>query len=154
MNEHTEPERVDVESLMRGVEQRAAARSTDADSDGTQWQAMQGFIREALDRRDGRKQILPILLDGEIDWRLSTYQRITSHRPRLGKVVAFMKRYLVLPAVRWLHQFNIENFRRQRGFNDLLLAALELQQERIERLEERLEKGTGDSPTSDTRDGD
>ena len=51
--------------------------------------------------------------------------RFSSHRPVIGPAIVFVKRRLLLPIMRWLVDYNRDNFRRQQRVNRLLAACIE-----------------------------
>ena len=82
-------------------------------------------LRRALDARDHDALLLPDLMDGDPDWELSLHLRYASHRPVVGPLLIAVKRRVLLPMMRWLYEFSLENFRRQRRINTVLFAAIE-----------------------------
>jgi hypothetical protein len=82
-------------------------------------------LREVLGRAGKTELLLPLLLGEEWEWRPELGLPLTSHRPVLGRVLVFLKRWIVLPLVRWLFDYARDNFRRQERLNLLLLAAVE-----------------------------
>lgn len=85
---------------------------------------VEGILGRAVAARERRALVVPELLRDE-EWRLDTAMRLTSHRPIVGPVLLFAKRWLILPLVRFLHDFHSENTRRQQRMNELLLASIE-----------------------------
>lgn len=81
------------------------------------------LLRRALDHR--RRLVLPALLMPDDDWELETGLRFVSHRPRVGRVLVFLKRRLLLPLMRWLYEFSADNFVRQIQINETLMASIE-----------------------------
>jgi hypothetical protein len=70
--------------------------------------------------------ILPELLGDPSTWRIETALRLDSHRSSgLGGLILFAKRRLVLPLVRWLFEYNRDNFERQRRVNAVLFACVQ-----------------------------
>ena len=70
--------------------------------------------------------LLPELLGDTGTWRLETALRLDSHRASgAATVVTFVKRRLVLPLVRWLFEYNRDNFERQRRVNAVLFACVQ-----------------------------
>lgn len=83
----------------------------------------EALLRRALDHR--RHLVLPALLVGDEEWELATSLRWTSHRPRTGALILWVKRRVLLPLTRWLYEYSRENFERQARINDTLMAAVE-----------------------------
>jgi hypothetical protein len=81
-------------------------------------------LRRAVERSE-RGVLLPDLLPDDEEWRLDTTVRISSHRPVVGPAIVFVKRRLLLPIMRWLVDYNRDNFRRQQRVNRLLAACIE-----------------------------
>jgi hypothetical protein len=82
-------------------------------------------LRRAIDGRDPEALLLPDFLSGEADWQLQLHLRYASHRPLVGPLLIAIKRRLLLPLSRWLYEFSLENFRRQRRINTVLFACIE-----------------------------
>jgi hypothetical protein len=82
-------------------------------------------LRRAIESRDHDALLLPELVGGDEEWRLTTHLRFSSHRPVLGPVIVFLKRRVLLPATRWLYEFSLNNFRRQDRLNRVLFACIE-----------------------------
>jgi hypothetical protein len=52
--------------------------------------------------------------------------RYSSHRgPASGGAIAFVKRRLLMPVLRWLFEYSRDNFERQRRVNDVLFACVQ-----------------------------
>lgn len=83
------------------------------------------LLRTAIEARQAEALLLPDLLTGETDWQLQLHLQYASHRPVLGRVLLAIKRRLLLPVLRWLYEYSLENFRRQRRVNDVLFACVE-----------------------------
>lgn len=81
-------------------------------------------LRRAVERSE-RAVLLPELLPDDEEWRLDTTVRLSSHRPVIGPAIVFVKRRLLLPIMRWLVDYNRDNFRRQQRVNRLLAACIE-----------------------------
>jgi hypothetical protein len=70
--------------------------------------------------------VLPELLGDPATWRLETALRLDSHRgSALGGFILFIKKRVVLPVVRWLFEYNRDNFERQRRVNAVLFACVQ-----------------------------
>jgi hypothetical protein len=85
-----------------------------------------GILRRAVEARDHDALLLSELAAGEESERLVTHLRFGSHRrPVLGTMVVFAKRRILLPAMRWLYEYSLDNFRRQDRLNRILFACIE-----------------------------
>lgn len=119
--------------------------------------AVETVVRRALAARDTGALLLPEMLGEEEEWRLQSALRFASHRRVLGAAIVFLKRRLLLPIVRWLHEFHLENARRQQRLNEAIFACLEelaLENARLRRDLERLaaEGGRPAPSAADRRD--
>jgi hypothetical protein len=125
---------VSVEQLMRDLEagvradrrRRQVARGGPPEyRDEEVFAAVEGVLRRALEGRDRDVLLVPELSGDEAEWRLQTHLKFSSHRPLAGPLIVFLKRRLLLPMMRWLYEYNLENFRRQERINRMLFACLE-----------------------------
>jgi hypothetical protein len=125
---------VSVERLMHEIEdelrgerrERALARGGPPDyRDPEIFAAVEGVLRRAVESRDLDASLIPALLEDEEDSRLQTHLRFSSHRPVTGPLIVFIKRRILLPVMRWLYEYSLENFRRQQQVNRILFACLE-----------------------------
>ena len=125
---------VSVERLMHEIEddlrrerrERALVRGGPAEyRDPEIFAAVEGVLRRAVERRDLDASLIPSLLEDEEDSLLQTHLRFSSHRPVTGPVIVFIKRRILLPVMRWLYEYSLENFRRQQQINRILFACLE-----------------------------
>ena len=87
--------------------------------------AVERVLRRAVEVRRQGALVLPVLLSDDEEWELQTHLRFSSHRPILGTLIAFVKRRVLLPAMRWLYEYSLHNFRRQQAINRVLFACLE-----------------------------
>jgi hypothetical protein len=85
---------------------------------------VEAIFRRVLDARDHDALLLPELLDDIDDYTLQLRLRYASHR-RVGPLLIFLKRKLLLPISRWLYEYSLENFRRQQRVNRMLFACIE-----------------------------
>jgi hypothetical protein len=137
---------ISVERLMHEIaddlrgerRERALARGGPAEyRDPEIFAAVEGVLRRAVESRNRDASLLPALLEDEEDSRLQTHLRFSSHRPLAGPVIVFVKRRILLPVMRWLYEYSLENFRRQQQINRVLFACLEelaIENARLERL--------------------
>ena len=125
---------VEVERLMREVEDdvrqtrraRLLARGGATEyRDASVYAGVDAVFRRAIDIRDHDALALPDFLSSEADWNLSLHLRYASHRPTLGGPLIAIKRRVLLPIMRWLYEYSLENFRRQRRINTVLFACIE-----------------------------
>jgi hypothetical protein len=124
---------IDVERLMReladGVSDERRTRlftrgGPPEYGDPELFRTVERVLRRALESRAQEVRLLPDLLEDK-DWRLRTDLRLSSHRPAVGGLLVFLKRRILLPAVRWLYEYSRENFRRQRRVNEAMFACIE-----------------------------
>ena len=137
---------VSVERLMHEIaddlrgerRERALARGGPAEyRDPEIFAAVEGVLRRAVESRNLDASLIPALLEDEEDSRLQTHLRFSSHRPVAGPLFVFVKRRILLPVMRWLYEYSLENFRRQQQINRVLFACLEelaIENARLERL--------------------
>lgn len=125
---------VEVERLMRDVEddvrrlrrKRLLARGGASDyRDESIYAGVDGVLRRAIEARDHDALALPDYLSSEADWDLSLHLTYASHRPLVGRALIAIKRRVLLPLMRWLFEYSLENFRRQRRINQVLFACIE-----------------------------
>lgn len=106
--------------------QRLLARGGAADyHDPAVYALVDEVLRKAIDGRDHDALLLPDFLSSEAQWQLSLHLEYASHRPLVGKALIAIKRRLLLPLTRWLYEYSLENFRRQRRINTVLFACIE-----------------------------
>lgn len=125
---------VEVERVMRDVEddvrhmrrKRLLARGGAADyRDASIYAGVDEILRRAIDARDHDALLLPDFLDSDADWNLSLHLKYASHRPAVGNMLIAIKRRVLLPLMRWLYEYSLENFRKQRRINQVLFACIE-----------------------------
>jgi hypothetical protein len=151
-----------VERLMRDIEddvrqrrrKRLLARGAAAEyRDPDVYALVDDLLRRAVDVRERDALLLPDLLTGEADWDLSLHIRYASHRPALGPLLIAIKRRVLLPMMRWLYEYSLENFRKQRRINAVLFACIEelaIENARLRRLlEERIHGSDGAGSKAD-----
>lgn len=86
---------------------------------------VEAVLRAALDSASPRALLLPELLGDPETWRLQTAMRYQSHRGRVGGVIIFVKRRVLMPVFRWLFEYSRDNFERQRRMNEVLCACVQ-----------------------------
>src|SRR5260370_14065958 len=124
---------ISVEKVMREIEDdlrrerraRLLARGAPPEyRDADVFAAVEGVLRRAVEGRDHDAILLPELLADQEEWRLQTHLRFTSHRPVLGPVIIAFKRRVLLPVMRWLYEYSLENFDRQQRVNPIPFPSL------------------------------
>jgi hypothetical protein len=114
------------DDVRRARRRRLLARGGASDyQDAEIYEHVDVVLRRALDARDHDALLLPDFLSSDDDWQLTTHLRFSSHRPVIGSWIIFAKRRLLLPLMRWLYEYSLENFRRQQRVNRVLFACIE-----------------------------
>lgn len=125
---------VSVDRVMREIEdevrqmrrRRLLARGGASDyRDPAVYAGVDDVLRRAIDARDHDALLLPDFLSSEADWQLALHLRYASHRRRAGRFIIAVKQRVLLPLMRWLYEYSLENFRRQRRINTVLFACIE-----------------------------
>jgi hypothetical protein len=157
---------LEVERLMREIEDdvrrmrrtRLLARGGANDYlDPAIYESVDRTLRRAIDARDHDALLLPDFLNSDPDWQLALHLRYASHRPLVGRLLIGIKRRLLLPLTRWLYEYSLENFRRQRRINTVLFACIEELAIENARLRRAIENGDDEPESYDRRivvDGD
>jgi hypothetical protein len=91
-------------------------------ADPAVYESVDALLRRALDQHT---LLLPDLISGDDEWELATHLRVSSHRRLLGPLIVFVKRRALLPLMRWLFEYSLENFRRQQRVNHILISCVE-----------------------------
>lgn len=152
---------VPVDRLMREIEDdvrqarraRLLARGGASDyRDPAIYARVDEVLRRAIDARDHDALLLPDFMSSEADWQLALHLRYASHRPVIGSFLIALKRRVLLPLMRWLYEYSLENFRRQRRINTVLFACLEELAIENARLRHRLD-AAGLAPGADDAAG-
>jgi hypothetical protein len=82
------------------------------------------LFRAAVANDDRGALLLPHLIQD--DWQPELALRLSSHRGGLtARLLVGVKRRVLLPVMRWLFEFTLENFRRQHRLNLVLMACLQ-----------------------------
>jgi hypothetical protein len=151
---------VRVDHLMREVEddvreirrKRLLARGGAGEyRDAATYEGVDEIMRRAIDARDHDALLLPDFLNSDPEWQLALHLRYASHRPVIGPLLIAIKRRLLLPLTRWLYEYSLENFRRQRRINTVLFACIEelaIENARLRRLVETGHPRRDDPPAA------
>jgi hypothetical protein len=84
------------------------------------------LLRAAAGTADANALLLPEVLGNPDTWRLDPALRYRSHRgPAAAGVLIFLKRRVVMPALRWLFEYSHDNFARQQRVNQVLFACVQ-----------------------------
>jgi hypothetical protein len=83
------------------------------------------LLRAAIERSQPAALLLPELLGDPSTWRLETAIKYQTHRGTAGAPIIFVKQRLLMPLLRWFHEFNRDNFERQRRINQVLFACVQ-----------------------------
>ena len=152
---------VDVDRVMSALEddvrrarrKRLLARGAAPDyRDADLYEKVDVVLRRALDPRELDALLVPDLLEHEGEWKLDLHLKWSSHRDgAAGPLLIFIKRRLLLPMCRWLWEYSLENFRKQRRVNQVLFACVEELAIENAKLRQRVE-GPGRTPESGARD--
>ena len=138
-----------VESLRRDIEQdmrdplrrRILGRGGSPEyQDREVFRSVDGLLRRVFDSPESYA-LLPEFLGPESDWHLQPDFRFSSHRSVGGPFVLFVKRRILLPLIRWLYEYTVDNFQRQDRLNGTLIACIEelaIENARLRRDLERL----------------
>jgi hypothetical protein len=93
-------------------------------ADARLFDEVDALFRAALANDDRGALLLPHLLQD--DWQPELALRLTSHRGGLmARTLVGLKRRVLLPVMRWLFEYTLENFRRQHRLNLALMACLQ-----------------------------
>jgi hypothetical protein len=87
---------------------------------------VEALLHAAAGTPEAAKLILPELLGEPDTWRLSTSMRYQSHRSKgPAALLILVKRYILMPAFRWMYEYSRDNFERQRRTNHVLFACVQ-----------------------------
>jgi hypothetical protein len=110
-------ERVGAEQVRHGASSAREDPALLADIDA--------LLRAAIERSQPNALLLPELLGDPSTWRLETALTYRSHRGAAGAPIVFVKQRVLMPLLRWLYEFNRDNFERQRRINQVLFACVQ-----------------------------
>jgi hypothetical protein len=129
------PAPVDVDRLMSALEddvrrarrKRLLARGAPLEyRDADIYEQVDIVLGRAVNARDREALLVPDFLEHEGEWMLDLHLKWASHRQgAAGPLLIFVKRRLLLPMFRWLWEYSLENFRKQRRVNQVLFACIE-----------------------------
>jgi hypothetical protein len=132
----TEPAlEVSVDDVMRDLNGRVRERlrtdllrhgASPAFNDPALFADVERILHTGVDLGTSNALLLPELLGDTRTWRLETALHLESHRGTAAAgVILFFKRRIILPLVRWLFEYNRDNFERQRRVNAVLFACVQ-----------------------------
>jgi len=102
---------------------------------------VEALLHTATDVGDTDALLLPELLGEPDTWRLDTAMRYQSHRTSgSASIIIFLKRRVLMPALRWLFEYSRDNFERQRRVNRVLFACVQELAVETARLRQELER--------------
>lgn len=126
---------VDVEAVMTELHRRVRERlrgqlvedgASAAFDDPALFSEVESVLRAAASTPETARLLLPQLLGEPDTWRLTTSMRYQSHRGRAAAgLLIFIKRRLMMPLLRWFHEYSRDNFERQRRVNHVLFACVQ-----------------------------
>jgi hypothetical protein len=111
------------------------------------FRAVEHLLRASAETDAPGALLLPELLGDPETWRLDTAIRYQSHRSgAAASAILFLKRRVLMPALRWLFEYSRDNFERQRRVNLVLFACVQELAIETARLRAELHRaGTGDA---------
>ncbi len=102
---------------------------------------VEALLHTATDVGDADALLLPELLGEPDTWRLETAMRYQSHRTSgPASIIIFLKRRILMPALRWLFEYSRDNFERQRRVNAVLFACVQELALETARLRQELQR--------------
>ena len=102
---------------------------------------VEALLHTATDVGDTDALLLPELLGEPDTWRLETAMRYQSHRTSgPASIIIFLKRRILMPALRWLFEYSRDNFERQRRVNRVLFACVQELAVETARLRQELDR--------------
>jgi len=102
---------------------------------------VEALLHTATDVGDADALLLPELLGEPDTWRLETAMRYQSHRTSgPASIIIFLKRRILMPALRWLFEYSRDNFERQRRVNRVLFACVQELAVETARLRQELDR--------------
>jgi hypothetical protein len=125
---------VDVDAVMAELHSRVRERlrgqlvdaGYEAFDDPSLFADVESVLRSAVSTPDTARLILPELLGEPHTWRLTTKMSYQSHRGTgAATFIAFVKRRVLMPVLRWLYEYSRDNFERQRRTNHVLFACVQ-----------------------------
>lgn len=111
------------ERLRRELAARGGSAAFD---DPAMFAEIERLLQRAVDAGDAGALVLPELLGDPETWRLQVAMRYRSHRSGpAATAIIFLKRRILMPALRWLFEYSRDNFERQRRVNAVLFACVQ-----------------------------
>ncbi len=150
---------VDVRARVR-AELRARLLASGAQDFGDEqlFDDVDALFHAAVANDDRGALLLPHLIQD--DWQPELALRLASHRGGLmARLLVGIKQRLLLPVMRWLFEYTLDNFRRQHRLNLVLMAGLQtfaIEHARLAREVAELRadrpRGTGEAADAHTRE--
>ena len=113
---------------------------------------VESLLQSSVDTASPRTLVLPELLGDPDTWRLETAMRYRSHRSGAAAgAILFLKRRVLMPALRWLFEYSRDNFERQRRVNQVLFACVQELAIETARLRAELRQTAGATTRDDFR---
>jgi hypothetical protein len=106
------------------------------------------MLRAAVERSQPAAVLLPELLGEPETFRLETAMRYDSHRRAAGPFIIFLKRRVLMPALRWLFEYGRDNFERQLRVNYVLSACVQELAVETARLRREVRRLTVQTPAA------
>ena len=157
------PSAPEVETVIAELQQRVRTR-LQADllrqgaspflRDDVVFRDVEQLLRQATERSQPSALVLPELLGDPATWRLETALKYQSHRGGAGGAIIFVKRRILMPILRWFHEFNRDNFERQRRVNQVLFACVQELAIETARLRRDLDAARGTATPTSSRPPD
>jgi len=126
---------VHVDAVMAEVRERVRERlradvvasgGSPAFDDPALFADVEALLRSAAGASDATTLILPELLDDAGTWRPTAAMRDQSDEAAgRGALLGFLKRHVLTPVVRRLHEYGRDNFERQRRTNQVLFSCVQ-----------------------------
>jgi hypothetical protein len=87
--------------------------------------------------------LLPEVLGDPAGWRLETAMHLRTHRGSFGRnLILPLKRYVLMPLLRWLFEYSRDNFERQARINQVVFSCIQELATENARLRAELERLT------------
>jgi hypothetical protein len=107
-------------------EQLVRAGASPAFHDPELFADVERLLQRATQSADAQALILPELLGDPDSWRLAMAMQYQSHRGgAAASLLVGIKRWVLMPMLRWLFEYSRNNFERQRRVNEVLFACVQ-----------------------------